>query len=87
MAQGHYKLSQAEIDALYDRLRYLKGTRRSEILEKMADARKPGDLSDSEEYDRWRCEQAKLEEEIERLDRKLTFVLRATLNPNSNHTV
>ncbi|MBR5370906.1 MAG: hypothetical protein IK130_01690 [Oscillospiraceae bacterium] len=87
MAQEHYRLSQAEINAVMERLKYLKGTRRSEICEALARARTMGDLSDNEEYDRVRYEQASVEAEIEMLDRKLTLALKLSIDPSGNHKV
>ncbi|MCQ2418032.1 MAG: transcription elongation factor GreA [Oscillospiraceae bacterium] len=62
------KMSQQHFDAEKERLSYLKGTRRSEVADQLAEARSHGDLSENAEYDEARNEQARLEEEIKKLE-------------------
>lgn len=62
------KMSQQHYDAEQQRLSYLKGTRRTEVADALAEARSHGDLSENAEYDEARNEQARLEDEIKRLE-------------------
>ena len=52
-------------------LEYLKVDRRKEVAQKLKEAREQGDLSENAEYDEAKNEQAKLEEQILKLDEKL----------------
>ncbi|MBQ5337693.1 MAG: transcription elongation factor GreA [Oscillospiraceae bacterium] len=62
------KMSQQHYDAEQQRLSYLKGTRRTEVADALAEARSHGDLSENAEYDEARNEQARLEDEIKKLE-------------------
>ena len=62
------KMSQQHFDALQKELAYLSGVRRDEVADALAEARSHGDLSENAEYDEARNEQARLEEEISRLE-------------------
>ena len=53
------------------RLEYLKGEKRQEVIEKLKTAREFGDLSENAEYDAARDEQGKVEAEIEMLEETL----------------
>ena len=55
-------------DLLVKELNYLKGERREEIKEAIAEARSFGDLSENSEYDAARNEQAKTEARISELE-------------------
>ena len=62
------KMSLQHYEAEKQRLSYLKGTRRTEVADALAEARSHGDLSENAEYDEARNEQARLEDEIKRLE-------------------
>ncbi len=62
------KMSQSHFDALQKELQYLSSVRRAEVADALAEARSHGDLSENAEYDEARNEQARLEEEIARLE-------------------
>ena len=71
MAEYREKMSRQHYEALQTKLNYLKGTRREEIAEALAEARSHGDLSENAEYDEARNEQARLESEIAQLEHTL----------------
>ncbi len=54
-----------------ERLEYLKGEKRQEVAKKIAEARSYGDLSENNEYEIARAEQATVEEEIFELENKI----------------
>lgn len=60
--------TQEGYDLLVNELNYLKGERRNEIKEAIAEARSFGDLSENAEYDAARNEQAKTEARISELE-------------------
>ena len=60
-------LTESGLKNLQDKLDYLISVRRNEISEQIAIARGFGDLSENAEYDEAKKEQAKVEEEITRL--------------------
>lgn len=62
------KMTQQHYDRLQKELAFLKGVRRDEVADALAEARSHGDLSENAEYDEARNEQARLEEEIKRLE-------------------
>ena len=59
------------LKALQERLEYLKTTGRAQIAEQIAVARSFGDLSENAEYDEAKKEQAKVEEQITRLQQTI----------------
>ena len=59
------------LQRLKDRLTYLKTEKRQEVAKKIAEARSYGDLSENNEYETARAEQAAVEEEIFELETKL----------------
>ena len=61
------QMTQAGLEEIQEKLDYLIGTRRNEIAHQIEVARGFGDLSENAEYDEAKKEQAKLEEEINRL--------------------
>ena len=72
MAQEYReKMTQQHYNALKEELAYLKGTRRAEVADALEEARSHGDLSENAEYDEARNEQARLEEEINKLSATL----------------
>lgn len=59
------------LQRLKERLDYLKTEKRQEVAKKIAEARSYGDLSENNEYETARAEQAAVEEEIFELETKL----------------
>ena len=68
MAEQQFIMTQKGYDEAVARLRYLQTEKRQEIVERIAEARSHGDLSENAEYDAARNEQAALEGEIAVLD-------------------
>ena len=66
-----YEMTQKGYDEAKKKLEYLMGEKRREIVERIAEARSHGDLSENAEYDAARNEQAANELEITELDYKL----------------
>ena len=66
-----YIMTQKGYDEAKDKLKYLQTVKRQEIVERIAEARSHGDLSENAEYDAARNEQAANELEITELDYKL----------------
>ncbi len=64
-------MTQKGYDEAVERLHYLQTTKRAEIVERIAEARSHGDLSENAEYDAARSEQAANEGEIAELDYKV----------------
>ena len=64
-------MTQEGYEKTKERLEYLKGTKRQEVANKIAEARSYGDLSENSEYDIAREEQASTEAEIFDLENKL----------------
>ena len=64
-------LTQEGYDKLEQEFEYLKTVRRKEVAERLKIAIGFGDLSENAEYDEAKNEQAKLEEQIMKLDEKL----------------
>ncbi|MCL2867034.1 MAG: transcription elongation factor GreA [Clostridia bacterium] len=66
--KGKGVLTQEGLKRLQAQLEYFVSVRRNEIADQIAVARGFGDLSENAEYDEAKKEQAKLEEEINRLE-------------------
>ena len=64
-------MTQEGYEKTVERLDFLKGTKRQEVANKIAEARSYGDLSENSEYDIAREEQATVEAEIFELETKL----------------
>ena len=64
-------LTESGLQKLKEQLDYLVSVRRNEISEQIAIARGFGDLSENAEYDEAKKEQAKVEEEINRLQQTI----------------
>ncbi len=71
MAEQQYIMTQKGYDEAKEKLTYLQTVKRQEIVERIAEARSHGDLSENAEYDAARNEQAANELEITELDYKL----------------
>ncbi|MBP3422611.1 MAG: transcription elongation factor GreA [Clostridia bacterium] len=71
MAEQQFIMTQKGYDEAVERLHYLQTVKRQEIVERIAEARSHGDLSENAEYDAARNEQAANEGEIEMLDYKI----------------
>lgn len=68
MAEDSYSMSEKTFAEFKEKLAYLKGQKRDEIIHRIEFARGLGDLSENAEYDEARNEQRENEAEIERLD-------------------
>ena len=68
-------MTQEGYEKTKERLEYLKGSKRQEVANKIAEARSYGDLSENSEYDIAREEQASMEAEIFELENKLKTVV------------
>lgn len=66
-----FVMTQKNFDDLKKELEYLVKTKRPEIIERIAEARSHGDLSENAEYDAARNEQSANEGEIAELDYKV----------------
>ena len=64
-----FQMTQKGYDEAVKLLRYLQGTKRKEIVARIAEARSHGDLSENAEYDAARTEQSN--NEMEELDYKI----------------
>ena len=71
MDEKKYVMSQKGYDEAVEKLVYLQTVKRQEIVERIAEARSHGDLSENAEYDAARNEQAANEGEIADLDYKI----------------
>ena len=58
MAEKQYLMTQKGYDEAVEKLAYLQTVKRQEIVERIAEARSHGDLSENAEYDAARNEQA-----------------------------
>ena len=77
-------MTQEGYEKTVERLNFLKGTKRQEVANKIAEARSYGDLSENSEYDIAREEQAAVEAEIFELENKLKTV--AIIDPKKVNT-
>ena len=71
MSEKEVLLTKDGFYELQERLEYLKTTARREIAEKIKVAREYGDLSENAEYDEAKKEQAKVEEQITKLQQTI----------------
>ena len=71
MAEQQYIMTQKGYDEAKEKLKYLQTVKRQEIVERIAEARSHGDLSENAEYDAARNEQTMNEIEITDLDYKI----------------
>ena len=71
MAEKQYLMTKKGYDEAKEKLAYLQTIKRQEIVERIAEARSHGDLSENAEYDAARNEQAANELEIAELDYKI----------------
>ena len=71
MDEKKYVMSQKGYDEAVEKLVYLQTVKRQEIVERIAEARSHGDLSENAEYEAARNEQATNELEIAELDYKI----------------
>lgn len=71
MVEKQELLTQDGYNKLEEELEYLKAVKRKEVAERLKVAISFGDLSENAEYDEAKNEQAKLEEQILKLDEKL----------------
>lgn len=66
-----FQMTQKGYDEAVKQLKYLQGTKRKEIVARIAEARSHGDLSENAEYDAAKNEQARIEGEIVEIEAKL----------------
>ena len=71
MAEKQYLMTKKGYEEAVEKLKYLQTVKRQEIVERIAEARSHGDLSENAEYDAARNEQAANEGEIVDLDYKI----------------
>ncbi len=71
MAEQQYIMTKKGYDEAVEKLKYLQTVKRQEIVERIAEARSHGDLSENAEYDAARNEQAANEGEIADLEYKV----------------
>ena len=71
MAEKQIFMTQKGYDEAVEKLKYLQTVKRQEIVDRIAEARSHGDLSENAEYDAARNEQAANEGEILELDYKI----------------
>ena len=71
MAEQQFEMTQKGFDEAKKHLQYLQTVKRQEIVERIAEARSHGDLSENAEYDAARNEQTMNEIEINELDYKI----------------
>ena len=71
MAEKQYLMTKKGYDEAKEKLKYLQTVKRQEIVERIAEARSHGDLSENAEYDAARNEQTMNEIEITDLDYKI----------------
>ena len=62
------QISKEGLEKYIEELNYLKGTRRTEIAQRIKDAREQGDLSENAEYDAAKEEQREVETRIEAIE-------------------
>lgn len=68
------QITKSDFEENQKKLAYLKREGREEIAQRLQEARSHGDLSENAEYDEARNDQAKLEEEIDQLEKFLANV-------------
>lgn len=66
-----FVMTQKNLDDLKEELEYLVKTKRPEIIERIAEARSHGDLSENAEYDAARKAQAEMEGEIVEIENQI----------------
>ena len=71
MAEQQYIMTKKGYEEAVEKLKYLQTVKRQEIVERIAEARSHGDLSENAEYDAARTEQAANDGEIWDLDYKI----------------
>ena len=87
MAEQQFEMTQKGYDEAKARLQYLQTTKRQEIVERIAEARSHGDLSENAEYDAARNEQTMNEIEINDLDYKIknAVIIETSTDTSSVH--
>ena len=71
MAEQQFIMTQKGYDEAVERLHYLQTVKRQEIVERIAEARSHGDLSENAEYDAAKDEQRDIEARIEQIEKIL----------------
>ena len=84
MAEQQFIMTKKGYEEAVERLKYLQTVKRQEIVERIAEARSHGDLSENAEYDAARNEQAANEGEIVDLDYKIKNALIIEANSDTS---
>ena len=84
MAEQQFIMTQKGYNEAVERLKYLQTVKRQEIVERIAEARSHGDLSENAEYDAARNEQAANEGEIVDLDYKIKNAVILEVNTDTS---
>ena len=84
MAEQQFIMTKKGYDEAVERLRYLQTEKRQEIVDRIAEARSHGDLSENAEYDAARNEQAANEGEIADLDYKIKNAVIIEVNSDTS---
>ncbi|MDY6028825.1 MAG: transcription elongation factor GreA [Acidaminococcaceae bacterium] len=71
MVKKETLLTSEGLQKLQNELEYLRTTRREEVVQRLAEARSHGDLSENSEYDEARNEQAFVEGRIQELEQQI----------------
>lgn len=87
MAEQPVYLTPQGLAKAEERLEYLKSTRRTEVAERIKQAKEYGDLSENSEYDDAKNEQAFIEGEIQNLERMLRNAVMIKEGENQSSTV
>ena len=85
IAEQQYIMTQKGYDESKDKLKYLQTVKRQEIVERIAEARSHGDLSENAEYDAARNEQTMNEIEINDLDYKIKNAVILEANSDTSY--
>jgi transcription elongation factor GreA len=75
MADQQFVMTQKNLDDLKNELKYLVTVKRQEIIERIAEARSHGDLSENAEYDAAREEQRSNEGKIAELEYQIKYAV------------
>ena len=84
MAEQQFEVTKKGLEEAKKHLKYLQMVKRQEILDRLAEARSHGDLSENSEYDAARNEQAANEGEIAELDYKIKNAVIITVSSDTS---
>jgi transcription elongation factor GreA len=80
-----YRLTPEGYARKKDRLDYLRNVKRKEVADYIHEAKEAGDISESSAYEEAKNEQAKLEGEVQELERLLQLSVIMTPDMHANH--